>query len=463
MKYLHSKVFIISLLPLVGWLFASLSAPNADDARMIRRIFDEGMTNAQCYENLRVLCKQVGHRLSGSPSAEKAVVWGQNTMKTTGADTTFLQPVMVPHWVRGEAAQCELWVGKKNYGKLEVLALGGSVGTPPAGVSAEVIEVHRFSQLDSLGKSKIEGKIVFFNRAFPPTTINGFAAYGACVDQRSDGASQAAKYGAVAVLVRSMTHALDHYPHTGVMRYTGPDSIPAAAISTLSARRLHDSLATGKPVKVKLRLLCKNLPDAPSHNVVGELRGSQFPNEYIVVGGHLDSWDVGEGAHDDGAGVVQSMEALRILKAIGYQPRHSIRAVLFMNEENGARGAVEYANQANIRNEKHVYAIESDRGGFVPRGFAVQDTGAFLREVQQWAALFEPYGMAEIVTGHGGVDIGPLAKNGTKLIGLVPDSQRYFDHHHAQADVFESVHKRELELGAAGLAALIYLLDQREK
>jgi hypothetical protein len=431
---------------------------------MIRRIFDEGMTRAQCYENLRVLCKDVGHRISGSPSAARAVVWGHQAMKATGADTAFLQPVMVPHWERGSVGLCELLIGGQSRGRLEVLALGGSDGTPDGGIEAPIVEVSRFTQLDTLGKAGLEGKIVFFNRAFPPTTISGFAAYGSCVDQRVDGASKAAAYGAVAVLVRSMTHALDPYPHTGVMHYDEKlPRVPAAAISTLSARKLHDSLAVGKPVRVRLNLSCRNLPDVPSHNVVGELRGTEFPNEYLVVGGHLDSWDIGEGAHDDGAGVVQSMEALRILKAIGYKPRHSIRAVLFMNEENGAKGASEYAAQAKAHNERHLYALESDRGGFVPRGFAVQDTGAFLKAMQELKPLFEPYGMSEIVSGHGGVDIGPLGKDGTRLFGLVPDSQRYFDHHHAQTDVFEAVHKRELELGAAGMAALIYLLDQRKE
>lgn len=429
--------------------------PIADDAAMVRRIFDEALANGQAHDHLRILCKDIGHRLSGSPQAAKAVVWGQQTLRTCGMDTVFLQPVMVPHWERGAKESCEMLLNGKRE-TLDIMALGGSIGGK---VSGEVVEVQNFDELKALGTA-IKGKIVFFNRPFLVTEISGFRAYGGCVNQRVDGASQAAAFGAIGVLVRSMTHALDRYPHTGVMHYADTAAkIPAAAVSTLSCRRLHEVLAAGAKVRITLTMHCQVFPDAPSHNVVGELRGSQSPNEYIVVGGHLDSWDIGEGAHDDGAGVAQSIEALRILKAIGYQPKHTLRAILFMNEENGARGAAEYAALAKSHGEKHLFAMESDRGGFTPRGFAVQDTGAMLRHVQQFKALLAPYGFTDWETGHGGVDVGPLAAQGTTLIGYMPDSQRYFDHHHAQTDVFESVHKRELLLGAAGMAALIYLLD----
>lgn len=445
--------FALSILCLPAFSF--VTPPPTTDSSIIRKIFDEALANGQAHDNLRVLCKDIGNRLSGSPQAAKAVLWGQKTLQDAHMDAVELQDVMVPHWVRGAKESCEIVAqGKKD--QLEVLALGGSVGGK---VSGEIVEVQNFDELKALGTAA-KGKIIFFNRPFLVTEVNGFKAYGGCVDQRVNGASQAAALGAVGVLVRSMTHALDPYPHTGTLHYEDPTrQIPAAAVSTLSCRKLHEMLAKGTKVTANLHLHCQILPDAPSHNVVGELRGTAFPNQYIVVGGHLDSWDVGEGAHDDGAGIVQSIEALRILKAIGYQPKHSLRAVLFMNEENGARGAKRYAELAKERNEQHIFALESDRGGFTPRGFAVQDTGLMLQHIRAFKELLAPYGFTDWETGHGGVDIGPLAAQGTTLIGYMPDSQRYFDHHHAQTDIWENVHKRELLLGAAGMAALIYLLD----
>jgi len=434
---------------------------------MVRTIFDEVLLRGTCYENLRVLCKDVGNRLSGSAGAAKAVVWGQKTLDAAtaqagkGGANVFLQEVMVPRWERGAKESCTLEAKGQKSIMLDVLALGGSIATPANGIKAEIIEIHQFKELDSLGEKNIKGKIVFFNRPFSVTDVSAFSAYGGCVNQRVDGASQAAKYGALAVLARSMTHALDRYPHTGVMIYAdSAQKIPAAAVSTLSARLIHDAIQAGKRPVANLKLFCRNFPNVPSHNVIAEIRGSELPNEYIVVGGHLDSWDTGEGAHDDGTGVVQSIEVLRILIASGYKPKRTIRAVLFMNEENGAMGAKEYAAQAAAKGEKHYAAIESDRGGFTPRGFAVQDTGAFLRFVQGFRPVLAPYGFTEITTGFGGVDIGPLGASGTHLLGYLPDSQRYFDHHHAQTDVFEAVNKRELELGAGGMAAMVYLLDQ---
>lgn len=428
-----------------------------NDSLFIRRIFDQALTDSRIYEVLRHLCKEIGPRLSGSPGAAEAVQYMESVMKQEAFSRVFLQACMVPHWVRG--SQCEVLMSDSKKA-LRACALGGSVGGK---ADAGIIEVQRLEELDSLGESRIKGKVVFFSRPMEARHIHTFTAYGGCVDQRWAGPSKAAKYGAVATLVRSMNLREDGYPHTGSMAYdTLYPKIPALAISTEDATWLHAELLRNPKARVHIQTDCKTLPDTVSHNVVGEMRGSEFPNQYIIVGGHLDAWDNGEGAHDDGAGCVQSMEALRILQKLGYTPRHSLRAVLFMNEENGLRGGKRYAHLADSLKEQHRYAIESDRGGFSPRGFDIEsDDPAVVAAIAAWEPLFRPYDVHAFKKGGSGSDIGPLKKQGTVCIGLVPDSQRYFDHHHAAYDTFEHVNKRELELGAAAMAALIYLLDQQ--
>lgn len=431
-----------------------------EDEKLIKQIFDEELTAGHAYENLRSLCKDVGHRLSGSENAELAVIWGEEKLKSYGLDSVWKQPCMVTHWERGEAEVCYMQSGDL-VDTLAVLALGGSIASPEEGIMASVIEVHNFEQLDSLGEQAIRGKIVFFNRPMDQKMINTFKAYGGCVNQRSSGASEAAPYGALAVLVRSMSTELDDYPHTGVMSYReGVRKIPAVALSTLAATRLSNALKKDPSTQVYLKTSSKNFEDAPSHNVIAEIRGSEYPDEIILVGGHLDSWDVGEGAHDDGAGVVQSIEVLRLMKAVGYKPKRTIRAVLYMNEENGAKGAKHYADLAKQKGEKHIAALESDRGGFAPRGFNFQSDEKTLAQFKGFADLFQPYYADRFTIGYGGVDIGFLKDQGTLLIGYEPDSQRYFKHHHAATDVFESVDKRELQLGAASITALLYLIDK---
>jgi hypothetical protein len=327
--------------------------------------------------------------------------------------------------------------------------------------------VQNFEELKKLGENGVKGKIVFYNRAFDPKPIETFQSYSGASNQRGQGAVEAAKLGAVAVIVRSMTHALDDYPHTGGMRYAdNVAKIPAAAISTNAANLLSKKIKDQKAGSVQFHFQqnCKTLPDALSYNVIGEIRGSEKPDEIISVGGHLDSWDLAEGAHDDGTGVMQSVEVLRIFKAINYRPKRTIRAVMFMNEENGLRGGLKYAELAKTNNEKHLAAIESDAGGFTPRGFSVDASeGVISKMSENWGALLKPYYIEDIKAGGGGADIGPLknAVPGVVLIGFRPDSQRYFDIHHASNDVFENVNRRELELGAAGIAALTYLIDQQ--
>ncbi|MGZ3834324.1 MAG: M20/M25/M40 family metallo-hydrolase [Mucilaginibacter sp.] len=438
----------------------------AQDSLMLRKIYDEELINGKAYDNLHYLCKNIGPRLSGSANAQKAVEWGEKLMESYGFDHVFLQEVMVPHWVRGAKEEAIIIDGKTRI-HVPIAALGMSVATPKTGITADVIEVRSLKELDTLGESKIKGKIVFFNRPFDPRFVETLRAYGTAGDQRNAGPAAAAKYGAVAVIVRSLTETLDNYPHTGATRYT-PDgiNIPAAAISTKAADQLSNLLRQRKLplIKFYFKQSCQMRPDTLSYNVVGELKGSENPNKFITIGGHLDSWDLAEGAHDDGTGVMQSVEALRILKALGYHPKNTIRAVFFMNEENGDKGGIKYAELAAQNKEEHIAAIESDLGGFTPRGFGFDGASPeMIKNINEhWKKLFEPYGSDKLVKGGGGSDIGPLKEKtpGVVLIGYLPDSQRYFDVHHTPNDVFENVNKRELELGAASIASLIYLIDQ---
>lgn len=425
------------------------------------RIVATALSEGQAYAMLRELCFDVGPRLSGSTQAAAAVEWGRQTMLRAGLENVRLQEVMVPHWVRGAVEEAAV-LNSPTVGTvpLTVCALGGSVGTPELGVAGEVIEVQNFEEVQALGQ-QAEGKIVFYNRPMNPWHMNTFAAYGGAVDQRSRGAIEAAKVGAAAVLVRSMTTRLDDVPHTGAMRYeNGVPKIPAAAISTVDANFLSDLLKRDTTVRVRLQLSCKTLPDVASANVIGEIVGSEFPDEVIVLGGHLDSWDKGHGAHDDGAGCVQAIAALRLIKSLGLQPKRTMRAVLFMNEENGVRGGKKYAEAAATSGQTHVAAIESDRGGFTPRGFSVKASPAVVDALAQWEYLFEGMGADDIRPGYGGVDIDPLNRRmGTPVIGLVVDSHRYFDYHHSANDTFDKVNERELELGAAAMAILAYVIS----
>jgi len=423
-------------------------------------MYNETLTRGKSYDWLRHLSKQIGPRLSGSAGAQKAVEWTKQIMEQEGFDRVFLQEVMVPHWVRGAKEEAYIQAGKNRI-PVPIAALGGSVATPPKGIEAAIVEVKSIKELEELGVERVKGKIVFFNRPMDPTKLNTFEAYGGAVDQRASGATFAAKFGAVGTIVRSMTTALDDFPHTGSMRYgPGVPLIPAAAISTNGAERLSALLKQQPNLRFFFRQNCQSLPDARSYNVVGEIRGSEKPDEIIVVGGHLDSWDLGEGAHDDGAGCVQAIEVLRLMKALNYKPKRTIRAVMFMNEENGLRGGIGYADYAKKNGEKHLAAIESDNGGFTPRGFGVVGTPAQKTRVSAWKDLLAPYGLHELGPGGGGADIGPLAETGTVLFGFKPDPQRYFDYHHTAADRFEAVNKRELDLGAASMAAVAYLIDK---
>lgn len=448
----HLIFFLISFLSIYA---------QAQDAKTIRTIYDLALTQSEAYENLRVLCKDIGHRLSGSEGADSAVVWGQRVLGKLELDTIYLQEITVPHWERGRKEKAYFY-NEKGKNMLDVCALGGSVSTGMNQfIKGDVLEVKSLDEVNNLPDSLVKGKIIFYNRPMDPKKISTFSAYGSCVDQRYSGAIEAAKKGAIAVIVRSMNVRQDDFPHTGSMAYKEEvDSIPAFAISTNGADYLSENITKYDNLELNLKSFCKSYPDKISHNVIGEIKGSEFPDEYITVGGHLDSWDMGEGAHDDGAGVVQSIEVLHLLNLMNIKPKHSIRVVLFMNEENGNRGGKHYAERAAAKNEKHLMALESDRGGFSPRGFSVNGTEKQLNGIKKWVDLFEPYGIHEFKMGFAGVDINPLEDGKICLIGLSPDSQRYFDHHHSDNDVFEEVNKRELVLGAASMTSLIYLIDK---
>lgn len=442
-------------------IFTSVQSQQRDE-NQIKEIYNEALSNGKAYSWLNYLSNQIGARLSGSVQAEKAVGYTQSVMDSLGLDKVWLQPVKVPKWVRGipEFAYLESSPGLTN--NIPVRALGGSVATPMGGIKAKVLEVSGIEELASLGAGKIQGKIVFFNKPMDPAIINTFEAYAGAVDQRYSGAAEASKYGAIGVVVRSLNLRLDDFPHTGAMSYGDmplEKRIPAAAISTNGAELLSASLKLNPDINFFFRQNCKILPDVDSYNVIGEIRGSTYPEEIIVVGGHLDSWDLGDGSHDDGAGCVQSMEVLRLLKATGYKPKRTVRVVLFMNEENGLRGATTYAKEAAKRKENHIFALESDSGGFTPRGFSFESGKKEFERILGWKKLFEPYLIHLFEQGSSGADIGPLKNDKIVLAGLRPDSQRYFDHHHSENDTFEHVNRRELELGAAAMASLVYLFD----
>jgi hypothetical protein len=430
---------------------------------MVRSLFDEVLSHGEAHQNLRVLCKDIGHRLSGSASAQRAIEWGVNQMTAYGCDEVSVMPVTVPAWTRGDVAEAQATLTDGSVMPLHVTALGGSISTPDdATLSGPLLVVKHLDALDTLDAT---GHIVLFNRAMDPLLINTGAAYGGAYDQRGQGAVAAAKAGAIGVLVRSLTHALDTMPHTGSMHYEeGVPRIPAAAISTVDASAL-SQLASRQLVSVSLRMNCRDLGEVEQGNVVGMWRGREFPDEIITLGGHLDSWDIGEGAHDDGSGAVHTLEALRALKAIGYEPKRTLQFVLFINEENGNRGGKTYAEvAANQAGDgiTHIAAMESDAGGFVPRGVRMDASDAHVDLVREWETLLSPYNLHYFGRGGSGVDIGPLKSLSPRplLMGLVPDGQRYFDVHHSSQDVWENVHKRELELGAATCATMLYMMDQ---
>lgn len=436
-----------------------------DDSLFIHKIAVNILSSDAAYNNLFYLTKKIGGRLSGSANMYKAEQWGKKVLTDAGADNVIMQECMVPHWIRGGTDKTFVVYknedGKQQRYDLNVLALGNSDGSGPKGVTAPVVRVNNFDDLEAK-KNELNGKIVFYNVPFDDTLINTFQAYGKNVIYRGIGASRAAKYGAVGMMMRSMSNTPGNYPHTGSMYYL--DSIkrvPAVAMGLDDVKKLNSLLDKNISLTATIITNGKMLPDTIAHNVIGVLTGSEHPEQIITIGGHLDSWDPAEGANDDGTGIVQTLEILRVFKALHYQPKHTIHFVFFANEENGSRGGIKYAEAARQNNEQHIFALESDAGGFTPRGFGFECNDATWDKINNWKHFFTPYYGDRFQRGGDGEDIGYLRKIfGTITAGLIPDSQRYFFIHHAPSDVFENVDIREMKLGAINMAALIYLVDK---
>lgn len=442
---------VIPSLAFAGLVFALIGAADPD---AVQKILDAGLRSDGAYRKLAWMCDRIGPRLSGSENLEKAVSWCSDEMKRDGLDNVHTEKVMVPHWVRGEASG---QIVTPTPHPMAILALGMSDGTKPEGITAEVVEVRSFDELKAIG-DRAKGKIVLFNK---PIYANGGAdrGYGSAVGLRYSGAAAAAKAGAVGMMIRSLATADLRIPHTGAMAYEdGVPHIPAAAIAPEDAELIHRFLDAGETVKVTFTLSCKTLPDAESANVIGEIRGSEAPDEIVVIGGHLDSWDVGTGAHDDGAGCAISMEALRLIRSLGLKPKRTIRAVLFTNEENGLRGGKAYAETHAAELGEHVAAIESDSGGARPLGFGVSAGPGGTDIVKKLAAPFARFDADDVQEGGGGADISPMAAAGVPQLGLRQDSTHYFDIHHTIADTLDKVDAHDLAMNATAMAAMAWQL-----
>lgn len=446
------------LLPLI-LLFIHAAASAQNDSVIMRRISENVMLKGQCYENLRVLCKTIGHRLSGTPQAAKAIEWGQQALQQAGADKVWLQPVDVPQWIRGKEHLRLQYGGRGSFNEVRMTSIGNTVGTGGKPLNAPVVMVGSIDEFKALPADAVKDRIVFFNYRFRQDLVNTFEGYGDAGKYRWSAPNMASAKGAAGVIIRSVSTGLDDEPHTGSMRYADSvKPIPAVAIGNHSADMLEKRCKDGT-VTAQIESECKMNGTVRSYNVIGEIKGTEQPEKIVLVGGHLDSWDLGEGAHDDGAGCVQSIEVIRTLKALGIKPKYTVRAVLFMNEENGLKGGFAYADSAKAKNELHILAIESDAGGFSPRGIGLDMDAADREKVQMYRHLFLPYGVYDFEQDGGGPDLTPLHRQGIPVAGLLPDPQRYFDLHHTSADVFEAVNHRELKMGAATLAQLVYLIS----
>ncbi|NOT37462.1 MAG: M28 family peptidase [Saprospiraceae bacterium] len=432
-------------------------------AFFIKSVFEVALENQMSYRWLYHLSENIGGRIAGSPQSFKAIDFTHTVLDTLQSDTVWNQACEVNYWYRGSKESVKI-IGSEIKGKkiLNVLCLGGSGATTKKGTVAEIIEVQSLEEIKERA-TEIKGKIVFCNRKWNNRNLRTFHSYGEAVDQRVFGPNEASKYGAVACIVRSMTGRMDDNPHTGVTIFNdGIAKIPALAVSTNDADYLSQLLKKSK-IKLQIKTHCEDRGIVNSFSVIGEIKGSEKPDEIILVGGHLDSWDVGGGAHDDGAGCVQSIEVFYLLKKLNYKPRRTIRCVLFMNEENGLSGGKTYAKVSKDKKEFHYAAIESDAGGFTPKGLTYDvDTSTLTRYskfFEGWNSLLTPYDI-KISKGGSGADIGPLKEQKGILFGLSPDSQRYFDFHHTEVDRITAVHPRELALGSAAMTSLVYLLDQ---
>ncbi len=444
-----------------SWLVILVGCAKPTDKEMVKQIFETSYSDSSSYENLRYITKKIGGRVTGSPQSLAAADYCRKVMQDLGLDSVYQQDLVVPQWIRGAKEECTIKSSKFETTELKICALGTSIATDEKGLTAKVIELQSFDDLAKLGKKQIEGKIVFFNRPMNPTYENTFKAYGEVAGYRSRGASRAAYYGAVGMIVRSVTTSIDDFPHTGVMHYADTvKKVPAAAVSTKDANLLSEKLETDPNLELTYKLNCKQGDSVKSYNIIGEIKGSEFPDQIITVGGHIDSWDLGEGAHDDGAGCMHAIDVARIFKKINYKPRHTIRFVMFMDEEINQIGGRKYAELAKARNEKHIFALESDEGGAYPTGFGFDADSVAIEKFRSWKSLFADYKITVFDKGHGGVDISFLKNLKVQMASLLPVPTHYFDYHHSGNDTFEQVDKKELQTGSAAVASLIYLVDK---
>lgn len=444
------KTWLLGLLAFAGF---QLSAQT--EAETFRKIYSQALTEQQGYEWLRELCS-MGPRFAGSDQATASVLHFKAKLDSMGFETR-LQAVKVPRWVRGPQEQAWLIQGIDQTA-MAVTALGGSIATPAGGLRGNVVEIPSFEALDSLD---LKGKIAFFNIQMDPSFISTGYAYGSAVKQRWAGAIEASKKGAIGVVIRSLSSSINKYPHTGSMAYADEvKRIPAAALSTFDAELLSKSLKKDPGLQIKLQMACEWQDSVYSYNLIADLKGSSKANDVIVVSGHIDSWELGTGAHDDGAGAMHALESLYLLKEMGFKTKRTLRMVWYMNEEFGLNGARVYAKAAKSAKEKHVIAIESDGGGFTPKGFSIDATDEMVEKLKAYRKLFEPYGIYQFSKGGSGADIGQLKNDDIILIGLRPDNHRYFEVHHSALDNINAVNAREFTMGSASLAALIWLMDR---
>lgn len=455
----HARFFRRARLTGAGVLTAiALSAGDAGAQELAQRyrataerIIAAALADSGAHARLGELVDRFGHRFSGSPSLERAIDWILAEMRRDGLANVRGEPVLVPRWVRG--AESATLVSPRRQ-ELRMLGLGGSIATPREGITAPVLVVRSFDELTARA-AEARGKIVLFDVPF--------TTYGATVQYRSDGATAAARVGAVAALIRSVASYSLRTPHTGAMRYDTTRTvrrIPAAALSVEDAMLLHRMQQRGERVVVTLRMAARTLPDAMSRNVVAELVGREQPEEIVVLGGHIDSWDVGQGAVDDGGGSVAAWEAVRLLQRLGLRPRRTLRVVLWTNEENGLRGARAYRDTHAAELEQHMLAIESDGGVFAPRGFSVAGSDAAIAMIADIASLLGPIGATAVRRGGAGADVGPLVDRGVPGAGLVVDGTRYFWFHHSESDTFDKVDAREMAECVAAMAVLAYVVAE---
>ena len=416
------------------------------------KIIAEALKDSNAYARLSIMCDTYGPRLSGSQNLEKAIDWIVATMKKDGFDSVYTEAVMVPHWVRGNESLTLHAPFSKN---IAVLGLGGTIATPTAGIKGEVMVVHSFDELEKRSKQAI-GKIVLFNVPF--------TKYGETVKYRVNGASEAAKHGAIASLVRSVGPASLNTPHTGGMRYADDvKKIPHAAISIEDADMLDRQCSLGLKPNVTLKLEGKFLPDAQSRNVIAEIRGSEKPEEIVVFGGHIDSWDVGQGAMDDGGGCIAAWEALRVIKKLGLRPKRTLRVCFWTNEENGLMGGKTYAKLHAKEIPNHVLAVESDAGTFKPKGYDFGGSAKGMELAKEICSLLGVIDASSCEEGGGGADIGPIMEMGVPGMGLLVDDSKYFNYHHTNADMMDKLNPREIALCTASMAVLTYVAADMPK